>query len=114
MRPHTLSNHELIDIKDIFLTKTRGKITKELTQLWYETVLDFIGRKYKGSMLITENVRQAEERILQDDGFCKEYVSALMKTVDTDLVQLTEHQKLVLIIMSTNDERDEAIKLIQS
>jgi hypothetical protein len=83
-------------------------------QLWWESIVLFMDRKYKGSMLITENVRQAEERILQDDNFCKEYVSALMKTVDTDLVQLTEHQKLVLIIMSTNDERDEAIKLIQS
>lgn len=114
MRPKTLSNHEIIDIKDIFLSKTRGKITKEIAQLWYETVLEFISRKYKGAMIIPESVRQAEERILQDDTFCKEYVSALMKTVDTDLVQLTEHQKLVLIIMSTADEREEAIKLIQS
>jgi hypothetical protein len=65
-------------------------------------------------MLITENVRQAEERILQSDEWCKEYISALMKTVDTDLVQLTENQKMVLLLMATNDERDEAIMLVQS
>jgi hypothetical protein len=108
-----LSNHELIDIKDIFLGLSR-RSKKELTQLWYETVIEFISRKYKGSMIIPAHIREAEDKILQDDRFCQEYVSALMKVVDTELVQLTEHQKLVLIIGATADERDEAIKLVQS
>lgn len=114
MRPKTLTNHELIDIKDIFLSKTRGKITKEVAQIWYETCLEFIGRKYKGSMLITEETRQAEERILQDETFCREYLAALRSTVGTDLVQLSDSQRAVLLLMATDDERQEAIKLIQS
>lgn len=114
MRPHTLTPHELIDIKDIFLTHTRGKITKELTQIWYESVLLFLSRKYKGSHIIPEKVRQAEDRVLQDDSFCAEYISALLKVVNTDLVQLTENQKVVLMITATADERQEALEYIRS
>lgn len=114
MRPKTLTNHELIDIKDIYLRHTRGKIKIESAQIWYEVCLEFLSRKYKGSIIIPESVRQGEDRVLQDDMFCAEYISALMKVVTSDLVQLTENQKVVLLITATADERQEALALIQS
>lgn len=84
--------------------------------MWYATIIQFLNWKFEGARIVTTKVAEMENKVLQHDHLCQEYTSALMKVVlpPSEIATLTEHQKMVLLMTATSDEREEALLLIQS
>lgn len=115
MRPKTLSRAEELDLERAFHDTYRmHKKIKSIPQLWYESVMTWLAWKYEGSSIVARSVRDMENKVLQHDQLCQEYMSALMKIVLPNDSNLTEHQKMVLIMTASSDEREEALLKIQS
>jgi hypothetical protein len=116
LRPKQLTREEEIDLERSFHDIYRSKLYKSHAQMWYSTVIQFLNWKFEGARIITTNVCEMEDKVLQHDHLCQEYVSALMKIVlpSGNANNLTEHQKMILLMSASSDEREEALLLIQS
>lgn len=116
MRPKTLSKQEEADLSRSYLSIWHKK-KQSHAATWYEAVMTWLSWKYEGADIITRSVREAEIKIMQSDVHSQEYISALMKIVipdDNESRFYTEHQKMMLLLGATSDEREQAILLIQS
>jgi hypothetical protein len=115
LRPKTLSNHEEAELVRSFHNLYLTKKFKSHAQMWFEVVMQFLSWKFEGAEVITRSVRDAEEKILQNPIHCKEYFAALYSVLDLGrLGDLSEEQKALYLMMASSDERETAIKLIQS
>jgi hypothetical protein len=116
VRPKTLTKAQESELIRAFHHKNMEK-TRSYPQLWYEVVMEWLSWKFEGAELVTRSVRDAENKILQSDAHSREYISTLMKLVlpdDNEARSLTEHQKMVLLITASCDDRERAIHLIQA
>lgn len=117
MKFRKLSNDEIIDLKDIWNTKFRESRLPPggIAELWYQTITHFLRHKYDGAEIVLKKVREKEYLVLQHDDLSKEYCSAIMNVMGiSEMPELTEHQKLVYMMMATSDERALALELIKS
>jgi hypothetical protein len=115
LRPKTLTRHEELEIERAFHEEYRKhKKDKSLPQLWYATIMTWLSWKFEGSEIITRKVRDAEIKIMQNETHSTEYTAALMQIVLPPDSTLSEQQKLILLMTAGNDEREQAILLIQS
>ncbi len=86
------------------------KLTAE--EIWWNACMDFVQSKHRGADFLLKNVREAELKILQSETLSEEYISELINIMGADNISASEHQKLVLLLTATNDEREEAIKRV--
>lgn len=117
MKHRNLSREEIHSIESIFMQKYRDKNMRKasMPQLWFEIISDFLSYKYAGAEIVLRSVRERENKVLQHPQLSKEYISCLMTLMGVNnMVELSEEQKLVYLMMASSDERDEALKLVAS
>ncbi len=97
-------------IEHYFTTRFREDRKLGSVDLWYRVISDFLGSRYKDSDIILSSTRAIEYQVMQEDATAKEYVDALIEIVKPGY-QLSDHQRMVLLLTSTNEEREQAAKL---
>jgi hypothetical protein len=109
VRKH-LTRDDVLRIEDIFVTQYRDKRmpTGGLAELWFNVITTFLA--YEGAEVIDGEVRDSEQFALET-GQEAGYVAALEKVVDVP-ESSSEMAKLFFLITATNEDREEALKVL--
>jgi hypothetical protein len=105
-----LTRHEILQIQDAWRMKFHEKSKPQVNspEYWFEVIIDFM--LTRGDELYTKELRESEFKVIET-GKSEEYISALMTVVDA--AGLSEHDRIVVMLTASPEDRDAALRKIR-